>query len=165
MRSNIISLSGVQGAGKSTVAEHLKTHIPDSIIYDGKREFKIYLENQEETGTVIIVEYASVILFPDGYLDPRNTKRFSKCDLIDVQYFQKGKHFFLDVLSEMTQYERLLKRNNGIDSGYVQLMGKEYVSRSQYLRMLANKGYFTKVISVDEKSVDTITQEIMDVIT
>lgn len=164
MQSNIISLSGVQGAGKTTVAEHLKTYIPDSIIYDGKREFKIYLENQQETGTVIIVEYASVILFPDGYLGSRNTKRFSKCDLIDVQYFQQGKHFFLDVLSEMTQYERLLKRNNGIDSGYVQLMRKEYVYRSQYLRMLANKGYFTKVISVDEKSVDEITQEIMDVI-
>lgn len=164
MQSNIISLSGVQGAGKTTVAEHLRTYIPDSIIYDGKREFKRYLDNPEETRTVIIVEYASSILFPEKNLDSTSTKRFSKCDLIDVQYFQQGKHFFLDVLSEMTQYERLLKRYNGVDNGYIQLMRKEYVYRSQYLRMLASKGYFTKVISVDEKSVDKITQEILDVI-
>lgn len=164
MESNIISLSGVQGAGKTTVAEHLSTYIPNSIIYDGKREFKRYLDNQEETRTVIIVEYASSILFPEKNLDSTSTKRFSKCEFIDVQYFQKGKHFFLDILSEITQYERLLKRHYGVDNGYIQLMRKEYVYRSQYLRMLANKGYFTKVISVDKKSVDKITQEIMDVI-
>ena len=164
MRSNIISLSGVQGSGKTAVAEHLRTYIPDAIIYDGKIGFKRYLDNQEEKGTVIIVEYASVILFPDEWLDETSIKRFSKCDLIDRKYFQKGKHFFLDILSEITQYERLLKRHNGIDNGYIQLMRKEYVYRSQYLRMLSDKGYFTKTISVDEKSIDKITQEIMDAI-
>lgn len=165
MKSNIISLSGVQGAGKTAVAEHLRTYIPDSIIYDGKIGFKRYLDNQQEKGTVIIVEYVSVILFPDEWLDERNIKRFSKCGLIDRKYFQKGKHFFLDIESEMTQYERLLKRHNGIDNGYIQLMRKEYVHRTQYLRMLSDKGYFTKVIIVDEKSIDKITEEIMEAIT
>ena len=89
---------------------------------------------------------------------------FLKCGLIDSQYFEKGKHFFLDVQSEKTQHERLLERNNGINDGYIRTIMKEYVHRSQYLRMLANKAYFTKVICVDEKSVEEITQEIMDVI-
>ena len=40
MQSNIISLSGVQCSGKTTVAQHLKRLIPESVIYDGKREFK-----------------------------------------------------------------------------------------------------------------------------
>ena len=165
MKSNIISLSGVQGSGKTAVAEHLRTYIPDAIIYDGKFGFKRYLNNQQEKGTVIIVEYASVILFPDEWLDERSIKRFSKCRLIDRKYFQKGKHFFLDIESEMTQYERLLKRHDGVDNGYIQLMRKEYVHRTQYLRMLADKGYFTKVIIVDEKSIDKIAEEIMDAIT
>ena len=66
MQSNIISLSGVQGAGKTTVAQHLKTLIPKSVIFDGKREFKRYLDNQDKKGIVIIAEYASSILFPVG---------------------------------------------------------------------------------------------------
>ena len=162
MQSNIITLSGAQGSGKTTVAYHLKTLIPDSVIYDGKREFKRYLEDPHKKGTVIIVEYASSILFPIGHLNEGSIDRFSKCGLIDSQYFEKGKHFFLDLLSEKTQHERLLKRYNGIDNGYIQTIRKEYVHRSQYLRMLANKGYFTKVICVDEKSIEEITQEIMD---
>ena len=44
-------------------------------------------------------------------------------------------------------------------------MRKEYVHRTQYLRMLSDKGYFTKVIIVDEKSIDKITEEIMEAIT
>lgn len=162
MQPNIITLSGVQGAGKTTVAYHLKGLIPNSVVFDGKREFKRYLDNQQTEGPVIIAEYASSIVFPAGYLDPDNTDRFSKCDLIDSQYFQKGKHFFLDIQSEKVQYERLLKREGG--NGYIQTMRKEYVHRSQYFRMLADKGYFTKVIVVDDKSIDVITQEIMDVI-
>ncbi len=164
MESNIISLSGVQGAGKTTVAYHLRTLIPESVIYDGKREFKIYLEDPDKKGIVIISEYASSILFPVGHLSEGSVDRFSKCGLIDSQYFEKGKHFFLDVQSEKTQHERLLERNNGLNDGYIRTIMKEYVHRSQYLRMLANKAYFTKVICVDEKSVDEITQEIMDVI-
>ena len=164
MQSNIISLSGVQGAGKTTVAQHLKTLIPKSVIFDGKREFKRYLDNQDKKGIVIIAEYASSILFPVGHLNEASIDRFSKCGLIDSQYFEKGKHFFLDLQSEKTQHERLLKRHNGKDNEYIQIIRKEYVYRSQYLRMLSNKGYFTKVICVDEKSIDKITQEIMDVI-
>ena len=162
MRSNIITLTGVQGAGKTTVAYHLRSLIPDSVIYDGKREFRRYLENQQDNGIVIIAEYASSIVFPVGHLSEGSIDRFAKCDFIDSQYFQKGKHFFLDVLSEKTQHERLLKRYGGIDNGYIQLMRKEYVYRSQYFRMLANEGYFTKVIVVDDKSIEQITQEIMD---
>ena len=45
MRSNIISLSGVQCAGKTAVAQNLKRFIPESVIYDGKREFKRYVNN------------------------------------------------------------------------------------------------------------------------
>ena len=164
MESNIISLSGVQGAGKTTLAYHLRTVIPESVVYDGKREFKIYLEYPDKKGIVIISEFASSILFPVGHLSEGSEDRFSKCGLIDSQYFEKGKHFFLDVQSEKTQHERLLERNNGINDGYIRTIMKEYVHRSQYLRMLANKAYFTKVICVDEKSVEEITQEIMDVI-
>ncbi len=165
MESNIISLSGVQCAGKTVVAQHLKRFIPKSVIYDGKRELKRYLDNPDKKGIVFIVEYASSILFPVGHLDGASTDRFSKCGLIDSQYFQKGKHFFLDLQSEKTQHERLLERYNGYDGGYAQIIGKEYAHRSQYLRMLSDKGYFTKVIVVDEKSIDEITQEIMDEIT
>ena len=53
--------------------------------------------------------------------------RFSKCGLIDSQYFEKGKHFFLDLQSEKTQHERLLKRHNGKDNEYIQIIRKEYV--------------------------------------
>ena len=164
MQSNIISLSGVQGAGKTTVAQHLKKLIPESVIFDGKREFKRYLDNQHKKDIVIIAEYASSLLFPVGHLNEASIDRFSKCGLIDSRYFEKGKHFFLDLQSEKTQHERLLKRHNGIDNGYIQIIRKEYVHRSKYLRMLSDKGFFTKIICVDEKSVDKITQEIMDVI-
>lgn len=164
MQSNIISLSGVQCSGKTTVAQHLKRLIPESVIYDGKREFKRYVNNQHKKGIVIISEYASSILFPDGHLNEASINRFLKCGLIDSRYFQKGKHFFLDLQSEITQHERLLKRHNGKDNEYIQIIRKEYVYRSQYLRMLSNKGYFTKVICVDKKLIDKITQEIMDVI-
>lgn len=164
MRSNIISLSGVQGAGKTTVAYHLRNFIPESVIYDGKREFKRYLNNLDKKIPVIISEYASSILFPHANLNEASINRFLECGLIDRRYFQKGKHFFLDLQSEITQHERLLKRHYGKNKEYVQIIGKEYVYRSQYLRMLSNKGYFTKVICVDEKSIDKITQEIMDVI-
>ena len=162
MESNIISLSGVQCAGKTVVAQHLKSLISESVIYDGKRELKRYLDNPDKQGIVIIVEYASSILFPVGHLDAASTDRFSKCGLIDSQYFQKGKHFFLDLQSEKTQHERLLERHNEYVGGYTQIIGKEYAHRAQYLRMLSDKGYFTKVIVVDEKSIDEITQEIMD---
>ena len=54
MQSNIISLSGVQCSGKTTVAQHLKRLIPESVIYDGKREFKRYVNNQHKKGIVII---------------------------------------------------------------------------------------------------------------
>ncbi len=164
MESNIISLSGVQGAGKTTLAYHLKSLIPESVVYDGKREFKRYLEDPDKNGIVIISEYASSIVFPVGHLSEGSTDRFSKCGLIDSQYFEKGKHFFLDIQSEKIQHERLLKRYNGIDNGYIQIIREEYGHRSQYFRMLANKGYFTKVICVDDKSIDEITQEIMDLI-
>ena len=165
MKYNIISLSGVQCAGKTVVAYHLSSLIPESVVYDGKREFKRYLDNPDNKGIVIIVEYASSILFPVGHLDGASIDRFSKCGLIDSQYFQKGKHFFLDLQSEKTQHERLLERHNGYDGGYTQIIAKEYAHRAQYLRMLSDKGYFTKVIVVDEKSIDEITQEIMDEVT
>ena len=161
MRSNIISLSGVQCAGKTVVAYHLKTLIPEAVIYDGKRELKRYLENPDKKGVVIIVEYASALLFPVGHLDAASIDRFAKCGLIDSQHFEKGKHFLLDLQSEKTQHERLLEREGGFD-GYAQTIMKEYPYRSQYLRMLGDKGYFTKVIVVDDKSIDEITQEIMD---
>ena len=161
MRSNIISLSGVQCAGKTVVAYHLKTLIPEAVIYDGKRELKRYLDNPDENGTVIIVEYASSILFPVGHLDAASVDRFAKCGLVDKQYFQNGKHFLLDLQSEKTQRERLLERHNGFD-GYARIIMKEYAHRSQYLRMLGDKGYFTKVIVVDDKSIEEITREIMD---
>lgn len=165
MQSNIISLSGVQCAGKSVVAEHLKSLIPNSVIYDGKRELKRYLNNPDKNGIVIIVEYASSILFPVGHLNSVSTDRFLKCGLIDRRHFQKGKHFFLDLQSEKTQHKRLLERTNGTDNEYNKIIGREYVYRSQYLRMLSNRGYFTKTICVDEKSIEEISQVIMDTIT
>ncbi len=145
MESNIISLSGVQGAGKTTLAYHLRTLIPESVVYDGKREFTIYLEDLDKKGIVIISEYASSILFPVGHLSEGSEDRFLKCGLIDSQYFEKGKHFFLDVQSEKTQHERLLERNNGINDGYIRTIMKEYVHRSQYLRMLATKRILQKL--------------------
>ena len=45
---------------------------------------------------------------------------------------------------------------------YIKIIGTEYVHRSKYLRMLSDKGYFTKTICVDGMSIDEITQEIMD---
>ena len=164
MESNIISLSGVQCAGKSTIAYRLKSLIPESVIYGGTRELKRYLDNPDQKGTVIIVEYASSLLFPHRNITSTTADRFSKCGLLDRAYFQKGKHFFLDLQSEKTQYERLLERNFGQDDGYIRTIRKEYVYRSEYLRMLADKGYFTKTISVDDMSVVDITHEIMELI-
>ena len=161
MRSNIISLSGVQCAGKTVVADQLGRLMPEVVIYDGKIELKRYLENPDKKGIVIIVEYASALLFPFGYLDPTNIDRFAKCGLVDKQHFEKGKHFLLDLQSEKIQHERLLEREGGFD-GYAQTIMKEYPYRSQYLRMLGDKGYFTKVIVVDDKSIEEITREIMD---
>ena len=123
-----------------------------------------YRKSEIRSAECRISEYASSILFPDGHLNEASINRFLKCGLIDSRYFQKGKHFFLDLQSEITQHERLLKRHNGKDNEYIQIIRKEYVYRSQYLRMLSNKGYFTKVICVDKKLIDKITQEIMDVI-
>lgn len=161
MRSNIISLSGVQCAGKTVVADQLGRLMPEAAIYDGKRELKRYLEKPDKEGVVIIVEYASALLFPVGYLDPTNVDRFAKCGLIDRQYFEKGKHFLLDLQSEKIHRERLLEREGGLD-GYALTMMKEYPHRSQYLRMLGDKGYFTKIIVVDDMAIDEIAQEIMD---
>ena len=162
MESNIISISGVQGSGKTTVAYHLKSLIPDTVIYDGKRELERYLGNPDKKGTVIIVEYTSSILFPHANLNAATVDRFLNCGLIDKQYFQKGKHFFLDLQSVETQSERLLKRHDRMGKGYIKMIGKEFVHRSKYLRMLSDKGYFTKTICVDGMSIDEITQEIMD---
>ena len=162
MKSNILSISGVQGAGKTVVADNLHRCIPDSVIYDGKYELRRYLDNPQDKGTVIIVEYASSLLFPVGHLDPSSIDRFLKCGLLDKHHFEKGKHFFLDLQSESIQHERLRERfGNG--NGYTEIIRKEYEYRSQYLRMLSDKGYFTKTIVVDDKSIDEITEEIMDV--
>ena len=161
MESNIISLSGVQCAGKTVVANHLGRLMPEAAIYDGKRELRRYLDNPDIKGPVIIVEYASSLLFPVGHLDGTSVDRFAECGLLDSQYFQKGKHFFLDLQSEKTQQERLLERYNGFD-GYARIIMKEYAHRSQYLRMLGDEGYFTKVIVVDDMSIEEITEEIMD---
>ena len=162
MKSNIISLSGVQCAGKTVVADNLQRLLSNSVIFDGKRELQIYLDNPQDKGTVIIVEYASSILFPVGHLGPSSIDRFLKCGLIDKHYFEKGKHFFLDLQSDGIQHERLIERH-GNSNEYTDIIRQEFVYRSKYLRMLSVKGYFTKTIVVDDKSIDEITQEITDV--